>query len=195
MLENIIKPIDLSDNGLYKELEIFVANNKEALNLREFISLMNPQWYEADPKKCDERFFEAVAFAEMFIRRFVEKEYGVVKAKEVFEYYAKLHNGSRILVMEQFVPWKPYIKNYPLYKVVIYPSVKNQWVAEAVQYNGKSFSFPKNLWGVEKDQLKALTGCKSIEFVHGTGFLAVFDDKDELIKFCHKAIDLWQKTY
>ncbi|MBX0311402.1 MAG: MYG1 family protein, partial [Sulfurihydrogenibium sp.] len=75
--------------------------------------------------------------------------------------------------------------------VVVYPNKTNtQYIAEAVKNpdGTDKFLFPKNLRGEPKELLTVLTGCKSIEFVHRTGFLAVFNDKQELINFVDKVL-------
>jgi uncharacterized UPF0160 family protein len=202
MYNDIISVLDAHDNGNFKTRDEILVNNKNAINIANIVSMFNPAWednadtdIELQKQKEDKAFEEAVNVCMTIIKKYIEREYGELQAEEyVSSQLAKTNVDDEILVMEKFAPWKKALSeenkvlgdNGYRFKVVVYPNkTDTQYIAEAVKGPDgvDKFLFPKHLRGQPKESLMALTGCKSIEFVHRTGFLAVFNDKQELIDF------------
>jgi uncharacterized UPF0160 family protein len=200
--EDIISVIDAHDNGNFEARDRILDNNKNAINLTNIVSMFNPAWEDNDDtatethkQKEDKAFEEAVNVCMTIIKKYIEKAYGDLQAEEyVKKQFEKTNMYDEILVLDKFAPWKKALveenkvlgDNGYKFKVVVYPNKTNtQYIAEAVKGPDgvDKFLFPKHLRGQPKESLKTLTGCDSIEFVHRTGFLAVFNDKQELIDF------------
>jgi uncharacterized UPF0160 family protein len=203
--EDIISIIDAHDNGNFEARDRILTKNKSAINIASIVSMFNPAWEDDTAtddykQKEDKAFEEAVNICMSIIKKYVERMYGELQAEEyVREQFAKFSVYDEILVLDKFVPWKKALieenkvlgENGYRFKVVVYPNKTNtQYIAEAVKNpdGTDKFLFPKNLRGEPKETLTVLTGCKSIEFVHRTGFLAVFNDKQELINFVDKVL-------
>jgi uncharacterized UPF0160 family protein len=200
MYEDIISVIDANDNGDFEARDKILAKNKSVVNIASIVPVFNPAWEdnantEEHKQKEDKAFEEAVNVCMSIIKKYIEKAYGDLQAEEyVRKQFAKTNVYKEILVLDKFAPWKKALieenkvlgENGYKFKVVIYPNKTNtQYIAEAVKGpdGTDKFLFPKHLRGQPKESLKALSGCDSIEFVHRTGFLAVFNDKEELIDF------------
>jgi uncharacterized UPF0160 family protein len=198
MYNDIISVIDASDNGDFKSKNDILFSNKNAINLTNIVPIFNLQWDDdtENYKQEENRAFnEAVDMCMNIIKRYIEAEYSRAKADEyVYNQIKKAKPEDEILILDKFAPWK---KAYAKYnnsiaeggcnlRVVIYPNKENtQYIAESIKSpdGTDKFLFPKQLRGQPKEELIKLTGYKSIEFVHRTGFLAVFNDKKELIEF------------
>jgi uncharacterized UPF0160 family protein len=202
MYKDIISVLDAHDNGDFKTRDEILANNRNAINIANIISMFNPAWEdnddtatEAHKQKEDKAFEEAVDVCMTIIKKYIEKAYGDLQAEEyVKKQFEKTNMYDEILILDKFAPWKKALveenkvlgENGYRFRVVIYPNKTNkQYIAEAVKNpdGTDKFLFPKNLRGQPKELLTFLTGYESIEFVHRTGFLAVFNDKQELIEF------------
>jgi uncharacterized UPF0160 family protein len=200
MYDDIVSVIDAYDNGNFEAGDRILAKNKSVVNIASIVPVFNPAWEEdtateTHKQKENKAFAEAVNVCMSIIKKYIEKVYGELQAEEyVKAQLAKTSADDEILVMDKFVPWKKALveenkvlgENGYKFKVAIYPNKTNtQYIAEAVKGpdGTDKFLFPKHLRGQPKESLKALTGCGSIEFVHRTGFLAIFNDKQELIDF------------
>jgi uncharacterized UPF0160 family protein len=205
MYEDIISVIDAHDNGNFEARDRILSTNKNAINIASIVSMFNPAWEDNDDttteaykQKEDKAFEEAVNVCMAIIKKYIQREYGELQAEEYMKaQLAKTSVDDEIFIMDKFAPWKKALveenkvlgENGYKFKVAIYPNKTNtQYIAEAVKGRDgvDRFLFPKNLRGLPKETLIAMTGCKSIEFVHRTGFLAVFNDKQELIDFVTK---------
>jgi len=190
--KDIVSVIDAGDNGEFENKEKILINNKNAIDISKIVSIFNPNW--DDEMDENAAFNEAVNMCVNIIKRYVKKEYSIIKAKKyINRNLIKIEEIDSILILDRFIPWKQVFDKENLYyvNVVIYPNTYGtQYIAESVKdFDGKDkFSFPYRLRGQPKERLIELTGYKSIEFVHRTGFLAVFNDKDELIEFVRNLV-------
>lgn len=205
MYKDIISVLDAHDNGNFEARDKILFNNKNAINIANIVSMFNPAWEEdtateAHKQKENKAFEEAVNICMSIIKKYIQREYGELQAEEyVKAQFAKISINDKILVLDKFAPWKKALseenkvlaENGYRFRVAIYPNKTNtQYIAEAVKNpdGTDKFLFPQHLRGQPKESLKALTGCDSIEFVHRTGFLAVFNDKEELIDFLNSCL-------
>ena len=89
--KDFIQQMDLSDNtGEYHELS-------------QVISDFNPSWDEKTP--LDERFLEAVDFAQTILKNRIQKILSKRKAQEEVTKIMDEQEGP-VLVMDRFYPWK-----------------------------------------------------------------------------------------
>jgi uncharacterized UPF0160 family protein len=200
MYDDIVSVTDAYDNGNFEAGDRILAKNKSVVNIASIVPVFNPAWEdntntEAHKQKENKAFDEAVNICMNIIKKYIEKAYGDLQAEEyVRKQFAKTNMYNEILVLDKFVPWKKALSeenkalgdNGYRFKVAVFPNKTNtQYIVEAVKNTDGTyrFLFPKHLRGQPKESLKALTGCDSIDFVHRTGFLAVFNDKQELIDF------------
>ena len=99
---NLIQFIDANDNGELPKLPTDYRN----VHLSHIISLFNPRWDENIDS--DEKFLQALNFAEIIFDEFMQDTISKVKAKDKIEHaIEKSENG--IMILDKFMPWREFL--------------------------------------------------------------------------------------
>lgn len=173
--KDFIQQMDLSDNtGEYHELS-------------QVISDFNPSWDEKTP--LDERFLEAVDFAQTILKNRIQKILSKRKAQEEVTKIMDEQEGP-VLVMDRFYPWKEVVcASDKLY--VIFPSVRGGYMIQAVPKSADTIelkkAFPVEWRGKTKEELKEITGIESFTFCHMSGFICSADRIEDAKKVAQLA--------
>lgn len=123
-----------------------------------------------------------------FARELADRKAGEAQVRAAMDAAAAL--GSNLLVLEQYVSWKPtYFANqgaeHPT-EFVVHPGVDGRWRAVAISPEPNSFaqkrSFPESWAGLRDDELSTLTGVAGGRFCHKNRFIAVFDTREGLLE-------------
>ena len=161
--KEFVQPIDLSDNtGEYHELS-------------RVISDFNPMWNEKNP--IDEKFWEAVDFAQTILENRIRKIVSDRKArKEVLKLLEK--QEGPVLIMDRFYPWKETVcATEKLY--VIFPSARGGYMIQAVPESAGTIAlkkeFPVEWRGKTQKELRERTGIATFTFCHTSGFICAAD--------------------
>lgn len=175
--QEFVQQIDLSDNtGEYHELS-------------KIISDFNPSWNDETP--IDERFIEAVDFAQIILKNRIHKLRANRKALEEVQRLLDEQEGS-VLIMDRFLPWKEVVcGSDKLY--VIYPSVRGGYLIQAVPQNTKTVTlkkaFPVEWRGKAQNELKEITGIPTFTFCHSTGYICAADMIEDAIKIAQLSLE------
>ncbi len=190
IIEKLVKQIDGIDNGLFYKIDSLY----EILDLDKIIDNFNNTWDEVTDN--NDNFMRAVAFAEIIFDNLIKREEASVKAlKLVQQQIDKVKDN--ILVLEQFMPYSeaiftsdnPKAKDI---KVVILPSNRGGYNIKPMTISLESkevlINFPQEYRGLHDEELAHLSGIKTANFVHASGFLASAATLEDAILLAKVAI-------
>ena len=166
--KNLVSVIDAIDCG-------HVDGPLTGVSLSQTISMFNPTWEEhGDFDAC---FEEAVTFASRVLARFIASANGGVNAKSIVLEAIENANDPRVIVLEQFTPWKTTVLNTSKDALfMIYPSQTGEWRIQTVPVELGSFEDRKKLpaaWaGLSGKELQDVTGLDDAMFCHNGLFIA-----------------------
>ena len=161
--QGFVQQIDLSDN------------TGEFDDLSQIISDFNPSW--DDEISIDERFWEAVNFAQTILMNRIHKVLADRRAqKEVMKLMEE--QEGLVLVMDRFYPWKDVVcGSDKLY--VIFPSARGGYMIQAVPESSEVITlkkpFPMEWRGRKQNELQEITGIPTFTFCHMSGFICAAD--------------------
>lgn len=175
--EKFIQPLDIDDN------------NGTGNTLAGLIGAYNPSWDDqvTDPEAA---FEEAVKIAHSLLLhkleslRALERGHALVK-KAVAEM------KDNIVILPQYVPWKPMTIPSPA-EFVVFPSARGGFSLQCVpkDYNGKTgdkIPLPSNWWGRPQEELIQITGVEDILFCHASGFMCTVGSVQGALRLCQLA--------
>ena len=204
--ENLIAYIDGMDNGVSRYPKDVEAKYKNNTSLNNRITRVNPLWDdESGNKGQSECFTKALKIAE---DEFLWQLYGIVRAflpgydivKQSVLNRFNIHESGRIVYLVKSCAWKEHLhdlekelgltsENNILF--VIYKADYDHRV-QTVALTPGSFDFRKGLlkeWrGIEKEELKTLSGLEDIVFVHSAGFIGGAISFENSLKMAERSI-------
>lgn len=187
--KKMVQPIDGADTGymLYKpthrEVSPYLFDN--------VLNALTPTW--RDKESIDETFFELLSFAQLILKKEIEKaQYFFEDIQEVKKAY-KDAKDKQIIVLEHSYPWKSILSNQKEPMFVIHPDQNTgEWVVACVKKNPRSPEYRKILpatWAGKKQQgLADVTGVKDAEFCHYKRFIAKAWSKDGALELAKQAL-------
>lgn len=187
--KNLIQFIDANDNGQLPKLQTDYKN----VHLSQIIGLFNPKWDENIDS--DEKFMQALKFAEIIFDEFLQDTISKIKAKSLIK-QAIENSLNGIMVLNEYMPWKEFLlesKNEKAKDInfVVFPSKRGGYNVYAVPKEIGSFENRKSLpleWrGLRDEELQKVTGAKSARFCHNAGFICSTETKEDAIKLALKA--------
>lgn len=176
--EEFVQQIDLSDNtGEHHELS-------------QIISDFNPSW--DDVISADERFWEAVEFAQTILKNRFQKIRARKRARKEVQRFLEEQEGP-VLIMDRFYPWKDVVcASDKLY--VIFPSARGGYMIQAVPQSEEKITlkkaFPMEWRGKTQNELKEITGIPTFTFCHMSGFICAADTIADAKKIAQLAAEL-----
>lgn len=164
-------------------------NTGSGNQLAGVIDSFNPSWDSKD--SSDKCFFEAVALAETILRRKIEGVMSVQRAAALVE-RALAEAKDNIVVLPQYAPWKMVLSKTQT-DFVVYPSQRGGYSAQVIppdEEDEEKHYFPKEWAGKTEDELRRITGIKTLTFCHKGRFLISADTLDDIIEACKMARNL-----
>lgn len=188
MYSQFIEAIDANDNGesAYPD-DIAPTFNVSSITLPSLVANLNPSWNEpCDDNAIDVRFHKASKLmGDVFLSKLLYYGKSWLPARGIVadmmnpSQSSKYDSQGRIVVFDQFVPWKEHlftlekelgIEGRTVY--VVYSDGKG-WRVQAVPVDHDSFKSRKALpepWrGIRDDALSKVTGISGGVFVHASG--------------------------
>ncbi|CAG8536055.1 9833_t:CDS:10 [Paraglomus occultum] len=204
--EDFIEALDAVDNGINQYPREIPAMYKETTTLPSRVATLNPWWNQKDVD-VNKQFTKASELAGSVL---VDKiEYlgkAWFPAREIvlkaFEERFEFDKLGRIMVLEQYCPWKDHLFNIeeetkvtsdtqPLY--IIYPN-PNSWRVQAVPVSLDLFDSRKPLpeaWrGLRDSELSERAGVKGCVFVHMSGFTGGNLTREGVLEMTKKALEI-----
>ena len=187
--KNLIQFIDANDNGELPKLPTDYRN----VHISHIISIFNPKWDEK--VDSDDKFLEALNFAERFFDEFMQDTISKIKAKDQVEQAIEKSNNG-IMILEQFMPWREFLLHSENEKAkdinfVVFPSKRGGYNVYAVPIEIGSFenrkSLPNTWRGLRDEELQKVTGVKSARFCHNSGFICSADEFEDTLTLAKMA--------
>ncbi|KAK9475138.1 metal-dependent protein hydrolase [Dipodascopsis tothii] len=200
LYRQFVEAIDANDNGqsAYPE-DVKPAFATGGITLPSMVADLNPAW-NAD--SSDEALFAGFERASALIGGVFAGKlqyYGRawLPARAVVQAALAAAADPRVLVLEQFVPWKDHL--YALEaelgaegrtQYVLYPD-KTSWRIQAVAVSPASFvsrrALPEPWRGLRDDALSAVVGAGAV-FVHASGFIGGHSTRDGALHMANMAL-------
>ena len=183
--KNLVSAIDAIDCG-------HVDGPITGVSLSQTISMFNPTWEEhGDYDAC---FEEAVTFASRVLARFIAAARGGVNAKSIVIEAIENAADPRVIVLEQFTPWKTTVLNTsPDALFMIYPAQTGEWCIQTVPVELGSFEDRKKLpapWaGLSGKELQDVTGLEDAMFCHNGMFIAGCKSFESTMRMAELALE------
>ena len=174
--EHFIQPLDEDDNtGCGNQLAGVIAS-------------FNPAG-DSD-RLPDDCFAEAVAFADVILRKKIDGIFSTHRAKSLVE-KALASETDRIVILPQFAPWKTVLVPSDA-EFIVYPSRRGgfdaQTVPESLDSKTAKCDFPLEWAGKEDGELQKLSGLKTLRFCHKGRFLISAGTQDDAFAACRLAM-------
>ena len=187
----ILYPVEADDNGQdIKDLNLMP-------NLFKFVSVLNPDW--KSNSNGDQEFLIAVDMADKIIGNVIERLKSTAEAEEL-TLQAIFKTESSIIELDRYCPWYNVVIDYNENNstnrkilFVIWRGKDNSYMAQAVAKTVNTretwLSFPENLRGKTAEEINSISNTTSAVFVHQTGFLGAWKNKEELYKVLNNIIE------
>lgn len=174
--DSFVQEIDHSDNtGDYHQLSYIIEN-------------FNPAWNEN--VNTDEMFDKAVEFAKKILERIFAKKFAAAEAQKIVSDAYKKSDG-KIVVLEQYVPWKAALINTSA-RFVVFPSDRGGFNAIALSKtetdNSLRTPFPDEWSSLEGKELQQISGIEGLLFCHKNCFLIHTSDLESAKKACEESL-------
>ncbi|KAJ3108547.1 hypothetical protein HDU97_000829 [Phlyctochytrium planicorne] len=203
--DEFVEGFDGVDNGINRYPPDVKPLYKDSTSISSRVARLNPWWNE-EGVDMHVRFLSAV---EMVGKEFVErvKYLGLswMQARSIvvdaIDQRHTVHNSGKVLLFEQFCPWKEHLHNLeeekgivgsdaPVY--VVYPDESKKWRVQAVPVTPDSFESRKALpepWrGLRDDELSIKCNIEQCIFVHSSGFIGGAHKKDGALQMAIQAL-------
>ncbi|MDG6774665.1 MYG1 family protein [Thiomicrorhabdus sp. ZW0627] len=158
--QKIIKDIDAVDNGM------FVDDPRPSVSM--LIGMMNVSSTD-EVELQDAAFKQAIELTTNIMENFISA--AIKEAEVVQELEACAENiDEGILVLEENLPFKDFIRSRPDITRVVYPKGPEGY---GVFCNGHENHLPERFRGLREEELKVVTGLDDAVFCHKSGFMSV----------------------
>ncbi len=182
----LVCQIDGIDNGNFPTIKA----DYELLDLDKIIDMYNNNW--DDKEDNDYNFIKAVNMASIIIDNLVKKE---ISNNKAFKKVIEIINNTKdnILYLDEYMPYEEAIfhkDNSSKFKAIIFPAKRGGFSIKPITISKDSYelkyNFPKEWWGKHDEELASISGIKTAEFIHATGFIAVTKTKEDAYLLCEK---------
>jgi uncharacterized UPF0160 family protein len=187
----LVEPIDANDNGF--PITQSMSEGVEPYLFDDFIFSFYPTWQES-ADTFDATFHDLVEIARALLKREIKNAKAKEEAAMLVNAAYAVSTNKKIIVLDQYLPWKDILMHYPEPLFVIYPVPEDsKWQVSAVpQKPGRSFEIRKSFpaeWAGKRDQdLAKISGVPDAIFCHNKLFLAVAKSKEGALELAKKAL-------
>lgn len=191
--KNIICGLDNFDNGVSE-----LASSNPVLNISKFIEHMAPQYGYSDDE--DEKFIEAVGLAKIVLNDEIKFYNSKSMSKLIVE--AAIENSSNgIMCLNERVNWEEvfFSSKNPIASDILYVIRPGKTEKEGYSINavvtelGKfenRLKFPLEWGGKSTEELREMTGIKTLKFCHPACFICVTETFEDAYKTADLSIKM-----
>jgi len=186
--KNLVQGIDATDNGIDIKSEIKV------MTISDIIQSFNPTWDSQDSK--DVAFEEAAGYATEVIKRIINRQVSVIKARIIVNEAFQNRNINEIMVLKNGCPWlqqllKIDINNEVLF--VISPDDNNaEYKIQTVKKTADTFEARKDILesirGKSSEEINSIMQIDDAIFCHKAGFIASARSIESALKIAKLSI-------
>jgi len=186
--KSLLQGIDATDNGIDINSEIKVTS------ISDIIQSFNPTWDSNDSK--DEAFEAAVQYATEVIKRIINRQVSVIKARIIVNEAFENRNINEIIVLKTGCPWlqqlfKIDVNNEVLF--VISPGDNNaEYKIQTVKKTVDTFEARKDILesirGKSSEEINSIIKIDDAIFCHKAGFIASTKSMESALKIAKLSI-------
>lgn len=193
--KNLVTGVDARDSGMKTHYGI---NNAEVYSFSDIITAFNPVWYGSQNFGT---FFNAVELAKVILANEIRRQAGSVLADTEVQKSIELSKGSRILLLEKYMPWSNGVTSFaPDVLYVVFPDPSGDWRVQAAPVGTGSRSFelkaplPLEWRGKNQAELADLTNCLDVIFCHNGGFIMGCKTQEAALRCAELALQIHLKA-
>ncbi|KAJ6604680.1 GAMM1 protein [Mycena vulgaris] len=209
MYKQFIEAIDGIDNGISQYPSDVKPKYKSQTDLSSRVASLNPAWNQpSGPDVLDAQFAKASQLTgEEFMGKLNYYANAWLPARDLLiesiESSKQIDPTGKILVFEQFLPWKEHLFDLEAESAmpesdkaiyVVYSDDSGNWRVQAVPVSSESFESRKALpeaWrGLRDDTLSAASGIEGCVFVHASGFIGGNKTKEGAMQLAKTALEM-----
>ncbi|MGM0628937.1 MAG: MYG1 family protein [Patescibacteria group bacterium] len=188
----LVQPIDSEDNGVKVSQNVF--EDISPYTVQDFFFAFLPTWREADAVDVDKVFMNCVDIAKSVLKREIVKAKDEKYGKEMVKKSLNEYSGEKVVVLDDYYPWKDAAVEHSDLLFMIYPSSQgDSWHVQGVPSERGSMdtrlSFPEEWRGKRESEIPDVTGVEDALFCHKAGFLAVARSKEGALDLAYKALE------
>ena len=200
MYKHFVKEVDANDNGVDQfpsDVKTLYTINT---NISARIARMNPNWRETDAD-IFQRFLQAIdligkEFTDILLYTFDNQIPAINIVKKAYANRYDVDESGQILILDEPCPYSGHLdrlenenKDKPQVLYVISKRDDGSYNIKALG-TGKGFELRKPLpfAGLRDDELSEKSGIPGGVFVHKTGFIGAFKEKEQAIQFAKLAL-------
>lgn len=185
----LVAPIDANDNGFcISESKI---SDEGPYLIQDFFYAFRPTWKE--DTSIDAVFAELLGLAKVLLVREIKRAKDEKEAGVFVENAYKTADDKRLIVLEQFRPWKDVLLHHPEPLFVVFKEKGENWCARAIPKNHNSFEnrkdFPTSWAGKRDAALIEITGVPDAVFCHNKLFCAFALSREGAVALAKLALE------
>jgi uncharacterized UPF0160 family protein len=186
--KNILQGIDATDNGIDIKSEIRVTT------ISDIIQSFNPAWDSTSSK--DEAFEEAVRYATALIKRIINRQVSVIKARGIVNEAFQNRAIKEIMVLKNGCPWLQQLLKIDINTEVLFvisPDDNNlEYKIQTVKKTPDTFEARKDILesirGKSSEEINSIINIDDAIFCHKAGFIASARSKESAVKIAKLSI-------
>lgn len=193
----IVSPIDANDNGIDLGTLNF-KNTKVYPGWRPFV-IFEPTWKERE-NPVDKIFTDQINKVVELLKREIKVAFDDNECSKAIKtsYLNNTYKNKAIIFLEESFPrymYQEILSSYPEPIYLIYPGLTGGYTVEAINQGGGTFKsrklFPESWRGMNSvtSEVFKKNNLEGVLFVHGSGFFAKIDTKENAIKFAEKSLN------
>ncbi len=193
-IERVVKAIDLCVMQGIDAIDTgYRGKMKNRGSLSSILGDFNPTWEDfAKGADQDEPFVDAMILFGQILRRKIKTVVADLNGREVFMNAPAIEEG-RVVILDDYVPWKSHIDCRPGAVFVVYPGIgEEDWCLQAVEVPNELYSqkvpLPANWGGLSGAELDAVTGIKDCVFCHNSLFICGHKTREGIIQMAQLAL-------
>lgn len=186
--KNLLQGIDATDNGMDIKSEIKVTS------ISDIIQNFNPTWDSTDCQ--DAAFEEATLYATGVIKRIIDRQVAVIKARLIVTEAFDRRTTNEIMILETGCPWLQQLLKIDLHNEVLFVISPSN---DQTEYKIQTVKKTVDTFEARKDLLESICGKSSAEingimniddavFCHKAGFIAATKSLDSALKIAKLSI-------
>ena len=187
----LVMGVDANDTG--QTITESLVDDVRPLSVSGVIGGFNPLWDEdLTPAQEDERFLEAVAWAQAILEREIALAQAWQRARGLVRAAIERAEDPRIVELDGNMPWRDtVVEEAPEARFVIYPK-SDGWgmvaVPEALGSFANRLDLPEEWAGLSGAALEEATGVADAEFAHPARFYAAGRSREAVLALARLAL-------
>ncbi|MBP2629136.1 MAG: metal-dependent protein hydrolase [Firmicutes bacterium] len=186
--KNLVQGIDATDNG------IDIKSLIKVTSISDIIQSFNPTWDSNDSK--DDAFEKAVQYATEIIKRIINRQISVIKARIIVNEAFQNRTINEIMILKKGCPWLQQLLKIDLNAEVLFvisPGDNNaEYKIQTVKKSLDTFEARKDILesirGKSSEEINSIIKIDDAIFCHKAGFIASAKSMESALKIAELSV-------